>query len=136
MKKMIIAISMLTSVSALAQVIEEAPSAGAAGSFSKPSMSFSNLGWASGQAMNEIQFDPTVSVTAPTLTTMIASYRDSELNKVIVAAKDDAEAYVATAGAVKGANLAAALKITRELMKTSATDMKLAQEIVIVTNAK
>jgi hypothetical protein len=134
MKKTIIAISMLTlSVSAMAQVAQEETGAGAAGSFSKPTMSLSNLPWATEQAMNEIAFDPTVSVTAPTLTTMIASYRDSELNKIIKAAQDDAIFFVG--GGAKRANLAAAINITRELTGTSKSEMALAQEIVAVTTA-
>lgn len=131
MKKSIIAISLLMSASAMAQVSDGA--LGAAGSLSSPTNTVSNLGWATEQAFNEMEFEPSLYLSAPTVTTLMASYRDTELNKVIIAAKDDAQNFVASGGAVKGANLAAAIKVTRELTKTSQSDMALAQEIVAVT---
>lgn len=133
MKKSIIAISLLMSASAMAQVAQDSSGLGAAGSLSSPTNTVSNLGWATEQAFNEMEFEPSLYLSAPTVTTLMASYRDSELNKVIIAAKDDAQNFVASGGAVKGANLAAAIEVTRELTKTSQSDMALAQEIVAVT---
>jgi uncharacterized protein (TIGR02448 family) len=134
MKKTIIAISMLMSVSAMAQVAQDSSGGvGAAGSFSAPTNTVSNLGWATGQAFNEMEFEPSLYLSAPTLTTMIASYRDSELNKKIAAAREDAQAFVASGGEIVGAQLVAAVKVTRELTNTNKSDMALATEIVAIT---
>jgi uncharacterized protein (TIGR02448 family) len=138
MKKTIIAISMLMSVTAMAQVQQEGSVDGGgvagAGSFSGPTNTVSNLGWATGQAFNEMEFEPSLYLSAPTLTTMIASYRDSELNKKIYAAREDAMNHVATGGESTGAQLAAAIKATRELTNTNKSDMALSLEILAITN--
>lgn len=136
MKKTIIAISMLMSVSAMAQMQPQDGSAGmaAAGSFSAPTNTVSNLGWATGQAFNEMEFEPSLYLSAPTLTTMIASYRDSELNKKIVAAADDAQNCVATNGEHVGAQLESAIGTIRQLTNTTKSDLELALEIVLVTS--
>ena len=137
MKKTIIAISMLMSVTAMAQVQQEGSvdggGAAAAGSFSRPTNTVSNLGWATGKAFNEMEFEPSLYLSAPTLTTMIASYRDSELNKKIYAAREDAQTFVATNGDIAGAQLAAAVSATRERTNTNKSDMALALEIVAIT---
>lgn len=133
MKKTIIAISMLLSVSAMAQVAQDDSGLAGAGSISGPTNTVSNLGWATGQAFNEMEFEPSLYLSAPTLTTMIASYRDSELNKKIYAAREDAQTFVATDGEIAGAQLASAIVATRERTNTNKSDMALAIEIVAIT---
>ncbi|MNT79661.1 hypothetical protein D3C72_2190190 [compost metagenome] len=64
---------------------------------------------------------------------MIASYRDSELNKKIYAAREDAQTFVATDGDIAGAQLASAIRATRERTNTNKSDMALAIEIVAIT---
>lgn len=133
MKKTIIAISMLMSVTAMAQVAQDDSGLAGAGSISGPTNTVSNLGWATGQAFNEMEFEPSLYLSAPTLTTMIASYRDSELNKKIERAKDDAQNCVATNGEDVGGQLESALVTIRQLTNTNKSDLALALEIVAIT---
>lgn len=103
-----------------------------AGSFSRPSQTISNLPWATEQAINELGMDPTLALTAPTLTTLIASHRDTELQKVVKLAGDDAASYVASEGRTKGAYLEQAIKMIREMSNTQESDAVLAKEILLV----
>lgn len=133
MKKSLIVLSVVAlGLNAFAQ---EQGGVGAAGSFSRPTQTLSNLPWATEQAINELGMDPTLALTAPTLTTLIASHRDTELQKVVKLAGDDAASYVATEGRVKGAYLEQALKLIREMSNTQESDAVLAKEILLVNVA-
>ncbi|MFS4458196.1 DUF2388 domain-containing protein [Bdellovibrio sp. HCB2-146] len=134
MKKSLIVLSVVAlGLNAFAQ--EQGGGIEAAGSFSRPTQTISNLPWATEQAMNELKLDPTLALTAPTLTTLIATHRDTELQKVVKMAGDDAASYVASEGRVKGAYLEQALKVIREMSNTKESDAVLAKEILLVNVA-
>ncbi|WP_413586306.1 DUF2388 domain-containing protein [Bdellovibrio sp. HCB274] len=55
---------------------------------------------------------------------------ESEYNKILDAAVDDAAMFIATDGEVLGPNLARALESVRYVNRTTAPDMKIAEEIL------
>lgn len=80
-----------------------------------------------------LTFSTMGTTLSPFIATQEASgYLSDNHKRIIVAAKEDAMAYVATGGQVYGAQLAQAIILTREINPEAqfATDLQIAQDIL------
>ncbi len=89
---------------------------------------------------NEVQIviaqDPMLSTSAPTLTLGIATFWDSYLgNRVIRDAQEGAAVYIATGGEIRDVRFDTAVRMIRtSISEDQASDMKLAEDITVLTS--